>query len=656
MSEAFAFNARIAHCGGCGAEMAFEVGSSRVKVCEYCSHAVVRTDAGFENIGKVADVIPTGARLALGVCGTYEGVGFRLAGRLQLAWEQGAWDEWHAAFDDGRWGWIAEAQGKYYVSFRVSQRAVPPLSALRPGRVLFLHGLGRYVVSEVRAARYAGARGELPEKFPLDGTLLHLADLSGPEGAFATLDYGDGSEPVPAIFGGREVSLEALHIQADAVLQPERARVRAKELTCPNCKAPVPLQVPDQAMRVTCTHCHSLLDASEGPLHALTTLQQPDFLWKLGSRCAFAGVELIVVGWMERECTVEGEKYTWEEYLLYNSKTASYRFLVVSNGHWSLVVTVPPGAVETGHGRATYKGRSFKVFSGVQATVRRVYGEFYWAVASGEMVSVVDYIAPPEGLSKESSENEVTWSHAVYLPPDEVWRAFGSKRPIREPAGVGALQPNPHQGTAASSMRVAFLACLAALVLFLVFSIRADNQVVLEQSVRYQPGQVLGEAAGATAPPPALGGANETSVAFSSSFEIPHSHRNLQVELDSDVANSWVWVAGALINETTGEVTELGLESSFYEGWDSDGHWVENERRASTFLSELPAGRYVLRTEAQWPRGARPPSVRLQLTSGVARGLHFLLVLVGLAVFPLIAVLRSGSFEHRRWEEATVER
>ena len=265
------------------------------------------------------------------------------------------------------------------------------------------------------------------------------------------------------------------------------------------------------------------------------------------------------------------------------------------------------------------------------------------------------YIAPPEGLSEERSPDEVTWSHAVYLAPQDVWKAFGSKRPLREPSGAGAMQPNPYEAAVLATARFALVACALAVGLYAFFLARANHRVVLEQSVRYQPGQVLGDAPDATLPPPVPGNPNATSVAFLGPFELSTSGRNLEVALDSDVANSWAWVAGALINESTGEVTEFDLESSYYEGQDSDGRWVENERRASTFLSGLPEGRYVLRTEAQWPQAARPPHVRLVLTSGVARTWHFFLVLVALATFPLLVVARRSAFEQRRWEESTEE-
>ena len=76
-------------------------------------------------MGKVADLIPTGSRIALGSHGVIGQLAFDVIGRLQYQWEQGVWDEWYVAFADGRWAWLAEAQGRFYVTRRLSPRPVP---------------------------------------------------------------------------------------------------------------------------------------------------------------------------------------------------------------------------------------------------------------------------------------------------------------------------------------------------------------------------------------------------------------------------------------------------------------------------------------------------------------------------------------------------
>src|ERR671916_1820382 len=124
-----------ANCPACGAEVIFKTGSSVVVVCEFCRSVVARTDRGVEDLGKVADVVESGSPLEVGLRGVYLGVAFELTGRAQLQHAAGGlWDEWYAAFADGRWGWLAEAQGRFYMNFQAPPSVrVPPFEQLAPG-------------------------------------------------------------------------------------------------------------------------------------------------------------------------------------------------------------------------------------------------------------------------------------------------------------------------------------------------------------------------------------------------------------------------------------------------------------------------------------------------------------------------------------------
>src|SRR5580704_15641858 len=112
------------NCPGCGAQVVFKIPGSVVTVCEYCKSVVARGDRAIEDLGKVADLADTQSPLQLGLKGAYQGAWFELTGRAQLGHEAGSmWDEWYAAFSDGRWGWLAEAQGRFYMTF---QQSLPP--------------------------------------------------------------------------------------------------------------------------------------------------------------------------------------------------------------------------------------------------------------------------------------------------------------------------------------------------------------------------------------------------------------------------------------------------------------------------------------------------------------------------------------------------
>jgi len=163
---------RSGSCPSCGAPLTFAVGSSHAAVCRFCNALVARQGQGFELIGKVADLTPTGTRIALGARGHYLGQPFTVAGRLQLAWAEGVWDEWYVSFDghDGgeqRWGWLAEAQSRYYLTFPVRAPDLPPAAALAPGRGVDIALKGHFVVTDIKDATVAGAAGELPEAVSL---------------------------------------------------------------------------------------------------------------------------------------------------------------------------------------------------------------------------------------------------------------------------------------------------------------------------------------------------------------------------------------------------------------------------------------------------------------------------------------------------------
>ena len=100
-----------------------------------CSSAVGRADGKLENLGKVADLVQTDTPLKVGLRGKFKGVPFEITGRSQIKHSAGGvWDEWYVAFRGGqRWGWLAEAQGRMYLTFEhplPKGHEIPPLADL----------------------------------------------------------------------------------------------------------------------------------------------------------------------------------------------------------------------------------------------------------------------------------------------------------------------------------------------------------------------------------------------------------------------------------------------------------------------------------------------------------------------------------------------
>ena len=109
----------VANCPACGAPVEFKSGQSIVVICNYCRSAVARTDRELKDLGKVAELVETGSPLDVGVHGKWRDQTFELTGRAQLGHEMGGqWDEWYATFSNGWLGWLAEAQGRFYLTFQ----------------------------------------------------------------------------------------------------------------------------------------------------------------------------------------------------------------------------------------------------------------------------------------------------------------------------------------------------------------------------------------------------------------------------------------------------------------------------------------------------------------------------------------------------------
>ncbi|HEY2249883.1 MAG TPA: DUF4178 domain-containing protein [Planctomycetaceae bacterium] len=442
-----------AACPACAAPVRFKISSSLVTVCEFCHSVVARGDKQLLDLGKVSDLAETDSPLQLGLRGKYQGKSFELVGRTQYRHAAGGvWDEWYAAFPNNRWGWLAEAQGRFYLTF---ERKVPDQSPLPPLGDLHAGGTVAYQehtlsIAEVGRATVAAAAGEIPWRLE-PGSAHDYADVYGPNGVFATFDY---SGETPKLYLGKEVTLNDLGIGPD-VLGPEKTprQISALQVNCPNCGGPLTLHVPDQSQRVSCPNCVSLLDCHEGKLQYLTTLNLGKVkpVIPLGSEGTLRGTAYTVIGFMRRSVTEEGTDYFWSEYLLYNPRQG-FRWLVHADGHWNFVEPVSPGDVQCSPRVARVAGRKFKIFQSGEASVRYVLGEFYWKVAVGERVNATDFIAPPEMLSIETSlagpplegeavedaahaasgmlnphADEVQYSLATYVPCQVIERAFGLK-------------------------------------------------------------------------------------------------------------------------------------------------------------------------------------------------------------------------------------
>ena len=633
------------NCPSCAAPIEFKAGSTIVVVCNFCRSAVARTDRKLEDLGKVAEIVQSKSPLKLGLQGEYDGHKFELTGRAQIKHESGGvWDEWYATFSNGWVGWLAEAQGKFYITFYKPLPAgfeLPKYDQITPGqKIEGLAKKGFLVVNEKGSAEYTAAEGEIPYELSTNEKMQY-ADLMGKGGIFATIDY---STNPPFVFYGKEVTLKEIGLADKRAAGRKAKEVSTEAMSCPKCGGTLELKAPDITERVTCPYCNSLLNVDQGNLkylRGIKPLPSPlEFVLEIGSKCSFDsfadGIEMELIGAMTRSVTFDGVKYLWNEYLLYSAKIG-FRWLVHSDNHWNFVDSVNIAELDVSKPIAGYNpsvkfnGRSYKIFQDTPAKVEYVKGEFYWRVEVGEKVRAADFVSPPFMLSQEMSGKEVNWSLGTYLPIKDIEKAFGISS-LPKPWNVAPNQPFP----SGSFIKYGFL-LLGILMIVGIFLLpfTGIGKTVLHQEI------VLDR----------LQRPNIGRTVESQSFELK-AYQNVQFTASAPVNNSWTELNVDLINTKNNYVEAITIPIEFYHGVTGGESWSEGGKSNDATISSVPAGKYKLRIEGSWKDWQRPMPIRVKVEQSVTRGVNFWLAFIILAIAPILALFRKFSFESRRWSES----
>lgn len=408
-------------CPSCGAPIEFGLGASIAKVCEFCNATVVRTDRGLENLGKVAAIADVPSLIAVGDTCAIDGRKMEVVGRVQLDHGAGPWDEYYVAFDYGHsWGWLAYAEGHYLLTTRTEGLPVPPFHSLQLEQDVQL-GATVYRVTEVKTARVVSAQGEQPSA-DRPGAIRHYADLLGPGGAYATLDYGDNTGSYEVFTGW--VVAEA-RIQVTQGGPRSVSKVKTNMIRCPSCGGDVPKLNGDRSKRLGCPYCGAVSDIALQQVVSQqeAAMQAPEI--PLGAQGTLGDQHYVCIAYVRRSALFDGERFGWDEYLLFGAGLG-YRWLVKDETSWMWAepVNLADLGLAEAPARVTWGGRRFNQRNSQQARVDYVLGEVFWQVQVGETTYASDFAAGKDILSREEGPGEVRWSFSHPLPWPVVAAAF----------------------------------------------------------------------------------------------------------------------------------------------------------------------------------------------------------------------------------------
>ena len=347
-------------CPSCGAPVEAHSASAVTLVCGYCNSMLVRQDNGVVDSGRDSALLEDFSPLQIGTSGTFVAQRFTLVGRLQVQYDDGAWNEWYALFDDGRAGWLSEAGDLYVMTMPVEIDNPPRFEDTRAGFSELIFQDKRYIASDVRniSLKHAAAQGELP--FVLKEDAENRVSDWRCENLFITLDY---SSETPEAFFGRMVNLDDLKLEntrSEDEIKESAGRLKGSisSENCPNCGSSVHW-VNGLTAHLNCPSCGSELAIGKDKAELITanamrTAQQSLFTLPVGRQGRLKNREFYVMGavryaetdaqetfenlfsGLNRTLTPEGQ---WSEYLLYNP-TQGFLWLVESDEGWNISETL----------------------------------------------------------------------------------------------------------------------------------------------------------------------------------------------------------------------------------------------------------------------------------------------------------------------------
>ena len=404
--------------------------------------------------------------------------------------------------------------------------------------------------------------------------------------------------------------------------------------SCPNCGGTIGIRAAGISINAVCQSCGSIIDVRNENLRVIevAAVKAAKSQIPIGKRAQLFGNEWEVIGYSVR--TDETGEYNWREYLLFNPYQG-FRFLVEADGHWNFVKMLRQNF---DGGRSTdsleFEGRTYRIYVRGGAIVQYVMGEFYWRVKVGERSNVAEYVAPPYMLSMEQSSGDIIWSHAIYVPCQDIAKAFELET-LPKPQGIAPNQPGAYQGKFGAILCTAVAIFVALLVTQIISSAYSANKIVYQRQVQ-APASYRGQ------------------LLISDPVALTGGTSNVVLQAQSPVKNNWVELDITLVNDATQETEDATLPIEYYYGYASDGAWSEGGQSTQVVFSAVPDGQYHLQIKADAGVFAsrQPVDLKIAIIRDRPSWSNFWFALVILMIYPLWAAIRNWRFEIGRWSNS----
>ena len=619
-------------CPSCGRVVSFSGAETTILQCA-CGTVINRKEGGlllskpFYLVQNPGDVIQPGTE------GSFQGKSFTVLGRFRCWFESSVFNYWTIVFSDGELAYLGEGYGLYAILRKTTvDRLLTSsyLTGMTIGSKRDLVNGENFLLEKCSRCYRWEVEGEI--WLPECNDQFTVYDFAAKSGRRITL-----MQFLPDLVLPFDVQFVS---HAELRLTNTRSEgFEVKSFTCEHCEHKIEVKTYPFAQSCACPSCGLQYELKKDGFKS--TKKYPDLdtgpVITLGCRGELKGISYEVIGFALKE---ENNQYhaQWKEYTLYN-REEGYAFLSEYEGHWTYVRErgVAPVLTHDNVHNFVYEGEDFQLYNAYTFTIRNARGEFPNNLFRPVSTYCKEFISPPEVWIKEQNKQDgITWFLGEHVSGNELEKRFDMPAGAPYKIGIGAVEPKFFISPL-KLVRMAGIGVLFLVALHLLISSFRQNRVILDQDFSFTTGLFSNDTA-------------QNLSYVSKPFQLDKWRSNLAFEIHAPVDNDWFELGATLVNTKTGAEYSLEKGVEYYHGYTDGENWTEGSRREDAYLTQVPAGDYILQVQ-----GLRSPGinhvndfhVRVTYDVNMERNLFFSILL--LLVWPVVQYIRTNSIEKKRW-------
>lgn len=339
---------------------------------------------------------------------------------------------------------------------------------------------------------------------------------------------------------------------------------------CPVCKTENTLDLDFQVSDYVCKSCKNLIDKKEN--RSRGPIKQPNLnvVLSVGDKGVLDGKEFTVSAIVVKKY---GSSTYWREYYL-KDNLGNNAFLSESDGHW--VLMYPKESPKGDYNYfAEFEGKKYRWYEATHNSVAAAEG-FFEDKFELKLATYNEYVNGTEMVSWEETGKEKEFFWGKHIPRQTIKRAF---KPPYMPyyKGVGIAQPFYYN--IMQMLKILGVSALLISMLQLYIYLSRTNYPVFQQTIKFED--------------------LKDKELVSKSFVLEGASSPLNIEINSEVDNSWANAQISLVNESNNEITFTSQDVEYYHGYSDGESWSEGSPTKEINFCGVAPGKYHLLISAE---------------------------------------------------------